>query len=258
MSMKKKARRKSRTDTSDDITFFHWSGTVAPSWEPENSVLKDKVPRLDEDGYLVYSLALLERGLRQDHPDPSLRTEGIDIPLPRPMKIKVILDRKGNGSVDPLNPDWLKVDAYMQWEHFFAWYPWAFRRPTDESVLLPFERDYFDRKKKRQRQPSEEEYRRIAWLLASGVDKVSAFDEVRGGHAPRGLELDYEKLHPAGMLRPRKPYELGGEPHFLPALPLSEQQRGDLDALLDAAVATKIEGSEWDRAFEEWLGKYPE
>ena len=32
----------------------------------------------------------------------------------------------------------------------------------------------------------------------------------------------------------------------------------DLDALLDAAVATKIEGIEWDRAFEEWRGKYPE
>lgn len=172
MSRKKKARRKSRTDPSDDITFFHWSGTVAPSWEPGNSVLKDKVPRLDEDGYLVYTLTLLERGLKQEHPDPFLRSEGIDIPLPRPMKIKVILDRKGNGSVDPLNPDWLKVDAYMGWERFFAWYPWAFRRPTDESVLLPFERDYFDSKKMRQRQPSEEEYRRIAWLLTFTINKL--------------------------------------------------------------------------------------
>jgi hypothetical protein len=258
MSRKKKARRKSRADISDDITFFQWSGMVAPSWEPGNSVLKDKVPRLDEDGYLVYPLTLLERGLKQDHPDPSLRSEGIDIPLPRPEKIKVILDRMGNGSVDPLNPDRLKVDAYMEWEEFFAWYPWAFRRPADESILLPFERDYFDRKKARQRQLLEEEYRRIAWLLASGVEKVSAFDEVRGGHPPSGLELDYEKLYPAGMLRPRHPFELGGEPCFLPALPLSEQQRGDLDALLNAAVATKIEGPEWDRAFEEWRGKYPE
>ena len=157
-----------------------------------------------------------------------------------------------------MNPDWLKVDAYMEWEEFFAWYPSAFRRPADESVLLPFEREYFDRKKMRQRQPSDEECCRIAWLLASGVDEISAFDEVRGGYPPRGLDLDYEKLYPAGMLRSRKLYELGGEPCFLPALPLSEQQHGDLDALLDAAVATKIEGSEWDRAFEEWRGKYPE
>jgi hypothetical protein len=164
----------------------------------------------------------------------------------------------GNGSVDPLNPDWLKVDAYMEWEQFFAWYPWAFRRPADESILLPFERDYFDRKKMRQRQLLEEEYRRIAWLLASGVDKVSAFDEVRGGHPSRGLDLDYEKLYPAGMLRSRQPFEFGGKPYFLPPLPLSEQQRRDLDALLDAAVATRIEGPEWDRALEEWQGKYPE
>jgi hypothetical protein len=56
------------------------------------------------------------------------------------------------------------------------------------------------------------------------------------------------------MLRPRQPYELGGKPYFLPALPLSEQQRKDLDA----AVATKIEGSKWDRAFGEWQEKYPE
>ena len=258
MSRNEKARQKSHADISESISLIHWSGTIDPSWEPGNSVLKDKVPRLDGNGYLVYPLTLLERGLKQDHPDPSLRSEGIDIPLPRPEKIKVILDRMGNGSVDPLNPDWLKVDAYGEWEHFFAWYPWGFRRPADESVLLPFEREYFDRKKMRQRQPLEEEYRRIAWLLASGVDEVSAFDEVRGGHPPRGLELDYEKLYPAGMLRPRHPFELGGEPYFLPALPLSEQQRNDLDALLDAAVATKIEGSEWDRAFEEWRGKYPE
>ena len=258
MSRNEKARQKSHADISESISLIHWSGTIDPSWEPGNSVLKDKVPRLDENGYMVYPLTLLERGLKQDHPDPSLRSEGIDIPLPRPEKIKVILDRMGNGSVDPLTPDWLKVDAYMEWEHFFAYYPWGFRRPADESVLLPFEREYFDRKKMRQRQPSDEECCRIAWLLASGVDEVSAFDEVRGGHPPRGLELDYEKLYPAGMLRPRHPFELGGEPYFLPALPLPEQQRRDLDALLDAAVATKIEGSEWDRAFEEWRGKYPE
>ena len=258
MSRKKKARRKSRTDISDDITLLHWSGMIDPSCEPWNSVLKDKIPRLEGNGYMVYPLTLLERGLGQDHPDPSLRSEGIDIPLPRPEKIMVIQDRMGNGSIDPQRPHRLKVDAYGEWEHFFAWYPWAFRRPADESVLLPFEREYFDRKKMRQRQPSDEECCHIAWLLASGEDEVSAFDEVRGGHPPRGLDLDYEKLYPAGMLRSRKPYEFGGKPYFLPALPLSEQQRNDLDALLDAAVATKIEGPEWDRALEEWQGKYPE
>jgi len=52
----------------------------------------------------------------------------------------------GNDSADPL-----KLDAYEEWEHFFMCYSWAFRRPADESVLLPFERDYFDRKKMRQR-----------------------------------------------------------------------------------------------------------
>jgi hypothetical protein len=258
MSRNQKARQKSNAETSDDIILFHWSGEIDPSWEPWNSVLRDKIPRLDKSGYMVYPLTLLERGLGQDHPDPTLRSEGIDIPLPRPEKILVILDRMGNGSIDPQRPHRLKVDAYCEWEHFFAWYPWAFRRPADESVLLPFERDYFDRQKMRQRQPSEEEYRRIAWLLASGVDEVSAFDEVRGGHPPRGLDLDYEKLYPSGMVRPRHPFELGGERYFLPALPLSEQQRNDLDALLDAAVATKMEGSDWDRALEEWQEEYPE
>lgn len=258
MSRKKKARRNSRADISDGITLIHWSGEIDPSWDPGNSVLKDKVPRLDETGYLVYPLTLLERGLGQDHPDPTLRSEGIDIPQPRPGKIMVILDRMGNGSIDPQRPHRLKVDAYGEWEHFFLCYPWAFRRPADESVLLPFERDYFDRQKMSQRRPPDEEYRHIAWLLASGEGEVSAFDEVRGGHPPRGLELDYEKLYPAGMLRSRKPYELEGEPCFLPALPLSEQQCRDLDTLLDAAVARKLEGPEWDRAFEEWRGKYPE
>ena len=41
MSRKKKARRKSRTDISDDITLLHWSGMIDPSCEPWNSVLKD-------------------------------------------------------------------------------------------------------------------------------------------------------------------------------------------------------------------------
>jgi hypothetical protein len=258
MSRNEKARQKSHADISESISFIHWSGAIDPSWEPGNSVLKDKVPRLDENGYMVYPLTLLERGLGQGHPDPSLRSEGIDIPLPRPEKTMVIQDRMGNGGIDPLSPHRLKVDAFEDWEHFFMSYPWAFRRPADESVLLPFERDYFDRKKMRQRQPSDEEYCRIAWLLASGVDEISAFDEVRGGYPPRGLDLDYEKLYLAGMLRSRQPYEFGGKPYFLPALPLSEQQRRDLDALLHAAVATKIEGPEWDRAFEEWQEKYPE
>src|ERR1035441_3391379 len=176
MSRKKKARRKSRTDISDDITLLHWSGMIDPSCEPWNSVLKDKIPRLEGNGYMIYPLTLLERGLGQDHPDPSLRSEGIDIPLPRPEKIMVIQDRMGNGSIDPQRPHRLKVDAYGEWEHFFAWYPWAFRRPADESVLLPFEREYFDRKKMRQRQPSDEECCHIAWLLASGEDAVSALD----------------------------------------------------------------------------------
>jgi hypothetical protein len=160
----------------------------------------------------------------------------------------------GDGSIDPWSPHELKIDVYENWEHFFMWYPWAFRRPADESVLLPFERDYFDRKKMCQRQPSDEEYCRIAWLMASGEDKISAAPR-SGADVPRGgLDLDYEKLYPTGMLRPRQPYELGGKPYFLPALPLSEQQRKDLDA----AVATKIEGSKWDRAFGEWQEKYPE
>jgi len=115
------------------------------------AVLKDKVPRINENGYMVYPLTLLERGQRQYHLDPSQRSEGIDIPLPRPEKILVIDDRRRNGSIDPQHPHWRKVDGYGEWEHFFLCYPWAFRPPADESVLLPFERDYFDRRKMRQR-----------------------------------------------------------------------------------------------------------
>jgi hypothetical protein len=146
MSKDQKARQKSHSDISDDIRLIHWTGTIDPSWEPGNSVLKDKVPRINENGYMVYPLTLLERGQRQYHLDPSQRSEGIDIPLPRPEKIIVIEDPMGNDSADPL-----KLDAYEEWEHFFLCYPWAFRRPADESVLLPFERDYFDSKKMRKR-----------------------------------------------------------------------------------------------------------
>jgi len=146
MSRNERARQKSSADISESITLIHWSGEIDPTWEPGNSVLRDKVPRLDSNGYLVYPLTLLERGMGEDHPDP----EGIDIPLPRPEKIMVIQDGAGNGSADPQSPQWLKIDAYEEWEHFFMCYPSAFRRPADESVLLPFERDYFDRKKMRQ------------------------------------------------------------------------------------------------------------
>ena len=150
MFRNQKPRQKSSADISDDIRLIHWTGTIDPSWEPGNSVLKDKVPRINENGYMVYPLALLERGQRQYHLDPSQRSEGIDIPLPRPEKIIVIDNRTTDGSIDPRS-QWLKLDAYEEWEHFFLCYPWAFRRPADESVLLPFERDYFDRKKMRQR-----------------------------------------------------------------------------------------------------------
>lgn len=152
MSRNEKARQKSHADI-ESISLIHWSGAIDPLREPANSVLKDKVPRLDENGYMVYPLTLLERGLRRDHPDPSLRSEGIDIPLPRPQKNMVIDDRVGNDNIDPWSFHKLKIDVYQNWEHFFMCYPWAFRRPADESVLLPFERDYFDRKKMRQRQP---------------------------------------------------------------------------------------------------------
>ena len=148
MSSNEEARQKPHSDISDDI-LIHWTGTIDPKWEPGNSVLKDKVPRMEGNGYLLYPLSLLERGQKQYHPDPSLRSEGIDIPLPRPEKIIVIEDRTTEGSADPRR--WLKADGYEQWEHFFLCYPWAFRRPADESVLLPFERDYFDRTKMRQR-----------------------------------------------------------------------------------------------------------
>ena len=82
MSSNEKARQESNADTADDITLFHWSGMVAPSWEPGNSVLKDEVPRMGGNGYMIYPLTLLKRGLKQDHQDPSLRSDGIDLPLP--------------------------------------------------------------------------------------------------------------------------------------------------------------------------------
>jgi hypothetical protein len=149
MSRNEKARKKSHAVISESISLIHWSGEIDPSWEPGNSVLKDKIPRLDKSGYMVYPLTLLERGLKQDHPDPSLRSEGIEIPEPRPQKTIVIEDRLGNGSIAPRSSQRLKVDALEEWQHFFMCYPWAFPRPVDESVLLPFEREYFDRKKMR-------------------------------------------------------------------------------------------------------------
>jgi hypothetical protein len=145
MSRNEKARQESCADTSESISLIHWSGAIDPSREPGNSVLKDKVPRLDENGYMVYPLTLLERGVEQDHPDP----KGIDIPLPRPEKTVAIEDRIGNGSIAPRSSHRLKVDVFEDWEHFFMCYPSAFRCPADESVLRPFERDYFDRKKMR-------------------------------------------------------------------------------------------------------------
>jgi len=147
MSRNKKSRRKPYANIPGSIAFIRWTGTIDPSWEPGNSVLKDKVPRLDGNGYMVYPLTLLERRLIRDHPDPSMRCDGIDIPLPRPKKTIVIEDRMRNSSIDPRRPHRLKVDVFEDWEHFFMCYPWAFRRPANESVLLPFERDYFDHKK---------------------------------------------------------------------------------------------------------------
>ena len=145
MPINEKARQESYADIAESISIIHWSGTIDPSWEPGNSVLRDKVPRLDKNGSVVYPLTLLERG--RYHADP----ERIDIPLPRPEKIIVIEDRTADGSTDPRSPQRLKIDAYEEWEHFFLCYPWAFRPPADESVLLPFEREYFDRKKMRER-----------------------------------------------------------------------------------------------------------
>ena len=150
MSRNEIARQESHDDISESISLIHWSGTIDPSWEPGNSVLKDKVPRLDENGYMVYPLTLLEPGLGRDHPDPSLGSDGIDIPLPRPQKTIVIEDRLGNGGIAPRSFHRLKIDVFEEWQHFFMCYPSAFRRPADESVLLTFERDYFDRKKMRQ------------------------------------------------------------------------------------------------------------
>jgi hypothetical protein len=151
MSRNEEARQKSHTGITEGISLIHWTGTIDPSWESGNTVLKDKVPRLDDNGYMVYPVTLLERGLGQNHPDPSLRSDGIVIPLPRPEKTVAVDDRLGNGSIDPRSPHRLKVDVFEEWEHFFLCYPWAFRRPADESVLLPFEREYFRRRKMRQR-----------------------------------------------------------------------------------------------------------
>jgi hypothetical protein len=255
MSRNEKARQELDADIAEGLN-YPLVREDGPFLGNSKSRAHGQGPRLDESGYMLYPLTLLERGLRQDHPDPSLPSEGIDIPLPRPEKVIVIQDRPGEDSFHRIG----FLDAYENWEDFFNWYPWAFRCPADESVLLPFEKEYFDdREKMRQRQPLGEEYRRIAWLMASGMDEVSALDEVRGGcPPPGGLDLDYENSTPAGMLRPRQPYEVCSKTIFLPALPLSEQQREDLDALLDAAVATKIQGPEWGRAFEEWQERYPE
>ena len=131
MSRSENARQESSADIPEGISLIHWTGTIDPSCEPGNSVLKDKVPRLDEKGHMVYPLTLLERG--RNHADP----EGIDIPLPRPERIIVIEDPTADGSADPRCPHRLKIDAYEEWDHFFLCYPWAFRCPADESVLLP-------------------------------------------------------------------------------------------------------------------------
>ena len=144
-----KARQESDSDISDDIILIHWTGAIDSSWEPANSVIKDMVPRTDDSGCMVVPLTLLERG--RYHPEPSLRSEAFDIPMPRPQRIIVIDDRRRNGSTAPRSPQRLKADVYEEWEHFFLCYPWAFRRPADESILLPFEREYFRRRKMRQR-----------------------------------------------------------------------------------------------------------
>ena len=101
MSRNEEARQKSHSDISDDIRLIHWSGEVDQSWEPGNSVFRDKVPRLGENGSMVYPVSLLMRGLGKDHTDESLRSDGIDIPMPRPEKIVVIDDRRRNGSIAP-------------------------------------------------------------------------------------------------------------------------------------------------------------
>ena len=101
MPRNEKAGMESCADISDDISLIHWTGTIDPSWEPGNSVLRDKIPRLDKNGYMGYPLTLLKRGLGQGHPGQSLRSEGMDIPLPRPEKVIVIEHGMGNGSTDP-------------------------------------------------------------------------------------------------------------------------------------------------------------
>jgi len=88
--------------------------------------------------------------------------------------------------------------------------------------------------------------------MVSGADEISAFDEVRGGYPPRGLDLGLRKAPPRRDALVPVALRAWGKPYSLPALPMSEQQRNDLDALIDAAVASKMEGPEWDRVFEEW------
>jgi hypothetical protein len=100
MSRNEKARQKPLADIAE-ISLIHWSGAIDPSWEPGNSVLKDKVPRRDQNGYMVYPLTLLERGLEQDHPDPSLQSEGIDIPLPVPRKPRSSTTEWGTAASTP-------------------------------------------------------------------------------------------------------------------------------------------------------------
>ena len=43
MPRNEKARQESYADITESISLIHWSGTIDPSWEPGNSVLRDKV-----------------------------------------------------------------------------------------------------------------------------------------------------------------------------------------------------------------------
>ena len=106
---------------------------------------------MDGNGYMVYPLTLLKRGRERTIPTRPCGPRGLTSPCLVQRKSSSSRTERRNGSTDPRSPHWLKVDAYEEWEHFFMCYPWAFRRPADESVLLPFERDYFESKKMRQR-----------------------------------------------------------------------------------------------------------
>jgi hypothetical protein len=215
-----------------------WIGKIDPSWALGNAVLTDKVPRMDGE-YWVVPESLLWDKLGKG-------VEGIDIPVPRPGKVVEILDRD--------HEDAGKIRGYQEWETFFGLCGWAFRRPQDDSILSDYERTCFDARDKREREPTDEEYRRVAWLMASGMDFSTAFDEVLGD----GLYPEDEKHYLAGTLLPPEPYEVFGKPYFPPGVPLTQEKRRDLDALLATAVATKLEGPEWDRAFKEWQEKHPE